>query len=622
MNGHRAILGALVLLLLGPASAPASAQVRTWTVGEGGVDWPSQSGTAAAADLRLPGSVQPIGFSAGENIVAALSWLDGAPADFTREGGARVWDNAAISASDLAMVDGDPATSTEARFKGPGIDQTGRILYFDLGASFPADGLAFYPGPAGNQDFLRAFEISVSDGRHFGEQQQPVYQVLRRVDINTDPRVSLDFPLQLLRFIRLRVTAPNPFEIAELEVRGQGFVPRASYLSRFIDFGAPVNLGRLRVETEPVGQGPASVTLTVRNGADQTPLVYHRIDFETQVETEVTAEQHADLPALERGPVRYDADNWSSWTRPLVVSAGGQTELDLGDLPGPRRFVQFALTFEGSAAAVMRVKRLAIDHTAPLARRAVAEVARRDEPVPLGGAAAAPTGRRAEFVCGVQAEFSAAGERGFDGVQLSTPEVPEFLGLWLGGAPVTPDSVRIETGVLSVFFPANRVTASANRSVKVAFAATPLLYQTLFGVWLLDTGGPLPQSVAAGDAGPDIGTSSLAVFGTLGSPLGRLVLSAGALSPNGDGTNDQIGISFDLLFLIEPAPVELTVHALSGRRVRRLLTQELAAGNHRVTWDGLDGAGGLVPPGTYLCRLEVQTQAGRLVEVAPVTVVY
>jgi hypothetical protein len=149
-----------------------------------------------------------------------------------------------------------------------------------------------------------------------------------------------------------------------------------------------------------------------------------------------------------------------------------------------------------------------------------------------------------------------------------------------------------------------------------------LLYQTLFGVWLLDTGGLLPQAAAPGNAELDIGTSSLGVFGTLGSPLSAVVLSADALTPNGDGVNDELGIGFDLLFLVERVHAELAIRDLSGSPIRRLLAQDLPAGNHQVVWDGRDGDGNLVPPGTYLCRLEVRTEAETLVRLTPFAVVY
>jgi hypothetical protein len=49
--------------------------------------------------------------------------------------------------------------------------------------------------------------------------------------------------------------------------------------------------------------------------------------------------------------------------------------------------------------------------------------------------------------------------------------------------------------------------------------------------------------------------------------------------------------------------VELTVHDVTGRLVRRLGDGEAAAGRHTVTWDGRDTGGRAAPAGVYFVRL-------------------
>jgi hypothetical protein len=53
----------------------------------------------------------------------------------------------------------------------------------------------------------------------------------------------------------------------------------------------------------------------------------------------------------------------------------------------------------------------------------------------------------------------------------------------------------------------------------------------------------------------------------------------------------------------------LTLHDVSGRRVRRLAAGNLEA-QGRVRWDGADDQGRLVPAGAYLCRLETEGGGG------------
>jgi hypothetical protein len=52
------------------------------------------------------------------------------------------------------------------------------------------------------------------------------------------------------------------------------------------------------------------------------------------------------------------------------------------------------------------------------------------------------------------------------------------------------------------------------------------------------------------------------------------------------------------------AHVELTIFNLLGKKVRTLVGADLAAGDHSITWDGLDEAGNSVASGMYLYRLQ------------------
>jgi hypothetical protein len=53
--------------------------------------------------------------------------------------------------------------------------------------------------------------------------------------------------------------------------------------------------------------------------------------------------------------------------------------------------------------------------------------------------------------------------------------------------------------------------------------------------------------------------------------------------------------------LPQDANARLSVFDVSGRRVRTLSVGRLAAGEHRLTWDGRDAAGGTAPSGVYSC---------------------
>ena len=611
-------------------AGPVQAEVSVWRVGEGGSSWSDLSSVSAAVDFENPKVIQPNGFMAGENIAKAIHWMDGQPDDFTAEGQAYVWDRCAVKESNLVMVDGDSTTSTGERFKEFGVNQRGRIFYFDLGASYPANRIVFYPSPEGKEDFVRAFEISINDGRNFSKEGRPIYTVLRRVEVNTEPTVVIEFPLQLLRFIEMRTLASNPFEIAEVEIYGLGFVPKASYLSELIAFEQPVNFGELSLKVSIVGdrmpreEAEVSAVVQVRNGADDTPLVYYRVDPETGSEEEVSEKEYAVLSQFEQGPIRNDGAHWSPWSNPIRLEAEGVFSYPLDFLPGPRRYFQFRVFFTGTSTEVLRLHSLSVTYSPALAQKAVGEVALLGEPDPPGGAATTPTGIETFFTYDVRAQFDAQRAGGFDGIRIETSEEPGDITLAMGNLldEVVPDSVRIDPTGLGVYFPSHRITRQNNLPIRVTFKTVPLRYNTTFRGWLLDTGGNLPQPILPGDASEEITTGSLQVFGVLSAPLGPLSVFPNPMTPNGDGQNDEAVISYDVFHLIEKTRVEVRLYDLSGTSVRKVFSGPLDPGKYRNTWDGKDEGGHLLPPGTYTCKVSLYAKAETFHRVKTITVVY
>ena len=62
-----------------------------------------------------------------------------------------------------------------------------------------------------------------------------------------------------------------------------------------------------------------------------------------------------------------------------------------------------------------------------------------------------------------------------------------------------------------------------------------------------------------------------------------------------------------LIDRFEEGRVRLEVFNVVGQRVRTLVAGRLAAGEHRVKWDGRDETGGLVSSGIYFYRLRAGT---------------
>ena len=359
--------------------------------------------------FRVGGSHPDSRVPARDNIVGSLAWEDGFP-----QGGfaverprAHIWNNYPLKSTDIPMVDGDPETSTEDRFKVFGASQTGRQFYLDLGSRFPLNRMTFFPrltglSPTGDpfsDDFIRGYEIHFNDGLLLGEDRRPIYSLLKRVDLTRDSVAVVEFPLQFVRHLRLGVIQPNPFEIAEIQLFGSGFVPRAGYLSNVIDFGRPVNFGRLgwnatrlRLLNEEIiveDGAAASAFLQMKSGSDDSPLIHYEITNKFFGETaEVSESDYNSLAPDDRGGIEDDQINWSPWSEPFTESG------KLIALPSPRQYFQFRVVMESrSILDGIRLDSLAVEISSPpLANSLIGEISLLDEPQPEERFAVVPAG--------------------------------------------------------------------------------------------------------------------------------------------------------------------------------------------------------------------------------------
>jgi DNA-binding beta-propeller fold protein YncE len=80
--------------------------------------------------------------------------------------------------------------------------------------------------------------------------------------------------------------------------------------------------------------------------------------------------------------------------------------------------------------------------------------------------------------------------------------------------------------------------------------------------------------------------------------------SIGTASPSGLQVQPTSG-GFDLSYSIaSPCRVDLSVYDLTGREIRRLISEEQSAGEHRAIWNCADSVGDAVARGVYLIRLD------------------
>ncbi|MBQ9418172.1 MAG: lamin tail domain-containing protein [Bacteroidales bacterium] len=86
--------------------------------------------------------------------------------------------------------------------------------------------------------------------------------------------------------------------------------------------------------------------------------------------------------------------------------------------------------------------------------------------------------------------------------------------------------------------------------------------------------------------------------------------STAVLSPDGDGVDDELAISYELA-ADRPLSGRAEVYDLRGRMVRRLLGGDVLGSHGAVVWNGRDEQGRLLPPGQYVVVIMLYNEAGQ-----------
>ena len=658
----------------------AGAQVSQFRLGGAeGLDWEEQTLVNLMVDnTTAPGSIQPLELKPDVNVVTQLRhWTRyRQPIDINYHVGMpRVWRGIGdISrpghvSNPMEFIDGDLNTFYEGRdFQGSGGRGGiwGEFYTLDMGLQIPAERFALVP-PEGNDPFLQepyrpnykfeSYELTVSNDRLLVETQEsnpcvcgpayykPLDLQLAKVDQNFDAVITIDFPLQYLRFFRMLVLPDQPhkftrYALAELEVYGRGFVPRARWLSQVIDMGDLVNVGEVnfglstwRRDGEQLVESPAAkagVNIEIKTGLDDGPISYHSYNDLAQpveVEKDVYAKLKPrvwpwDPPAVGwQGVIADDINSWSFWSPPIRVS-GQRPRVPKG------RYIQLQIQLETEALwEFSRLDWVAIETSPLLADRIVGEVAAVDQLYPDGKVPQVSAGEPTEFVLGLRAEFSDAGQQGFDAVRLSLPSTGQVLELEMGEplATVEPDSIVDEGSDLAIYLPQIIGPDTSDelrlRLETTVYGASDQLRAEVF----TRQGGSLPQSVEDGDASDELGTDQLRVLvssRSLESVLSDVVITPAVFTPQGDAINDQVAIEYTLFSVLNAVEVDVELLTLAGQRVRSLSGGVQGAGHHALQWDGRDEANQLVAPGVYLARIGANTDRGRVVRFGAVAVAY
>ena len=373
--------------------------------------------------------------------------------------------------------------------------------------------------------------------------------------------------------------------VSEFQVYGEGHPARVVLRSPVIDLGTNWNITAIDWEIDvPLG---AQFALRSRTG----DRVVEEMRYFDKNGKEVSKRRYEKLIASFRGPIEttlQPGDGWSVWSEEYI-HAGTRFRS-----PSPRRYVQLEAELHADdPQAGLALDALILNYSRPLARSAIGEV----HPTHV------EPGEQTDFTYFLRPEF-ARDSQGFEAIALEASVPLAFRTLQIDSASVNAKIKKTNAG-FRLHLPAP--VAAAER-VELGFAATVFQNNTRFRAFLERVNGPdtLRQQVDPGDAIPDLaGTGDVVALPINEGLLAHLDIGNGIFTPNGDGINDALVISFDVLKVIDARPIDARIFDLRGRLVRTLRDASGVAGHYQLTWDGRRNSGAMARPGLYFLRLRV-----------------
>ena len=541
-----------------------------------------------------------------------------------------------LSGIEPMLADGFEATSyvSSGFFKGESGYPERRTLFLDLGGTFGVNRVHFYPGNAegwwwqtvGNilgRSYRTSYppqwtEIGVNDGspKAVDVYGQPILTPVWGEQREVAATVDVTFPVHRARYVGVSTWARGPFfNLAELEVYGEGFVARSTYTSEIMDLGGLADVGNIRWDAEKHPNG--EIRIYTRSGMDGDPNIYWRKaegDSLSRLDASghlLTKEGYQNLPYAERGGITYDTDHWSFWSGAYPFEEGLE---GMGIVsPAPRRYVQIKVELCGGFDQETRLDWIQFEYSRPpLAQKVIGEV------FPVE---AIPS-QRTTFHYAIEPRIR-RGDRGFDHLEIRTPirvDTVRAVRRDEVDVPFTVDYLDHPTRFV-VHFPKIHRNAIG---LEVDFDTAVLRYGTTFEGRVFDSSeDEVSQRIVPGDATPKWGGNTLSVRMTLeGALIASVTASPNPFTPNGDGIHDEVVIAYDVLQVVGGVPVSVEMYDLEGRLVRRVYAGRDGSGRYRHTWDGTDDVGRRVPPGMYLYRISVHADAASDTRVGMVSVVY
>ena len=453
--------------------------------------------------------------------------------------------------------------------------------------------------------------LGIGRGLPWVRPQDRQLEVVKSTRENLDVIVDLVFPTRSIRWITLQPFPLRNWEIAELEVYGEGFVEETVLITQIMDFGQPINWSKIRWD----GELPEDtrVEIRTRTGHTPDPNVYLAENTNGDIRR-IDLTEYRRIDVSGRLPPRYNEEEWSFWSPPYDFGSGlrdaSQPAAAWRDgtpmlSPGPSRYIQIDIRLFATVTAAPRLDRLSLQFAeVPSAQEILGEI------WPIEVSSFEPT----TFTYVVRPVFE-AGDSGFDRLEiLTSTRVEGIQSVMINDDPVSFDThpPEILDDRIIVAFPTLRSEEDDSfKQIEVVFEASVLRFGTAFLGWVFDSGDAdrIKQKVEPGNATFRFSGDVLAVQTPLG---GDLLLQVKALpspfTPNGDGWNEAIEFTYKLRQVTAQRRVVLKIYDLSGTLVHELPARQATSGQYSSSWNGRDGAGQLVPPGIYVYELTLEAE--------------
>ena len=484
-------------------------------------------------------------------------------------------------------------------------EDQGTWFFIDLGAVFWLDELFLYAlrpreGTVGSvAGAPRGFNFLYSDGTHVISSQLPIPESFDFATLIDQPDAE---PMRYLRYLfqprRVRYLfwhAHTPrgwgSRWTELMLFSPGHPAEVVMRSDFIDLGTAAGDGRPKVISSLSWDAdiPPGAHLQVRSRSGNTQGEVYA--FHDKIGESITEEKWLSLPKVLRGRIDTTvvvSEDWDAWSEVYTFSG------EAFKSQSPRRFVQLELTLSTDDPQVApAIDALSLEYKDALLQGARGQIAPR----------VALPNEDTRFTYTLLSAADAA-DAGFDLLRFALPVKASAVEVRVGDTHIEPSSIAIRADTLQIALP-RAITAD---SVQVSFTTRVVHNATLFGLDLGSSSHPdLWQSVEPLTRRanivmlPDLtGTTQL---------IDDLSISSPVLTPNGDGVHDEVVIRFVAFKVAQHTP-QVHIFDLAGRPVAELAAPTIDGLAHVFTWNGRAAQGDLVPPGTYLCRIDLAADAG------------